>query len=124
MKCPKCGRENVPGTPFCADCGKNLFASDVCSAGAPDPAETTRSSEQAPSASSTPSEPALQAESTSVVVQPAEIFVQGIAPEPEESPADAMVDSHDARHHRWSHLHRARHRDRSGSAFRWSLGEG
>lgn len=92
MKCPKCGRENVPGTPFCADCGKNLFASDVSSAGAPDPAETTRSSEQAPSASSTPSEPAPQAESASVVVQPAEIFVQGIAPEPEEAPTDAVVD--------------------------------
>lgn len=26
MKCPKCGRENTPGAPFCADCGKNLFA--------------------------------------------------------------------------------------------------
>lgn len=25
MKCPKCGRENVDGAPFCADCGKSLF---------------------------------------------------------------------------------------------------
>lgn len=25
MKCPKCGRENAAGAPFCADCGKALF---------------------------------------------------------------------------------------------------
>lgn len=29
MKCPKCGRENVSGAPFCADCGKALYAHDV-----------------------------------------------------------------------------------------------
>lgn len=28
MRCPKCGRENTPGAPFCADCGKDLFAKD------------------------------------------------------------------------------------------------
>lgn len=63
MKCPKCGRENVDGAPFCADCGKNLFADT-----AQPEAEVSVSQIISESVSETASEPAPEPASDAVMV--------------------------------------------------------
>ncbi len=54
MKCPKCGRENTPGAPFCADCGKSLFPTDeaheTASSPTPDPLSAREALASEPSA--------------------------------------------------------------------------
>lgn len=87
MKCPKCGRENTPGTPFCADCGKNLFADSAQpaepAAAAPDTL-TVAVTEQAV-------EPAPASESMSTpIITDGGIYIAPVAeraPEPQLEPA-------------------------------------
>ncbi len=47
MKCPKCGRENTPGAPFCADCGKSLFPTDEAHEAASSPTPDLLSAREA-----------------------------------------------------------------------------
>ncbi len=76
MKCPKCGRENVPGAPFCADCGKALYAHD---------AKTDTTPEAAPEPAQTP----VPAEVVVEIATPLETAVAVEAAAPAESVASA-----------------------------------
>ncbi|MCI9129759.1 MAG: DUF4013 domain-containing protein [Eggerthellaceae bacterium] len=116
MKCPKCGRENVNGAPFCADCGKALggLVSETPKAEVPkaetpkvEKAEAAKASDDVPFipvvtdgavviAPSTepvaaPEPAAVEVESVAVEAEPQQAAVEMTAVEVTAEPAPAAV---------------------------------
>lgn len=87
MKCPKCGRENVDGAPFCADCGKSLFPAHDQEA--PVAAVTEVIIEPlATSNDPAPTEPATEPDAVPTpIISDGAIYIGPVAdPEPEPTP--------------------------------------
>lgn len=82
MKCPKCGRENVDGAPFCADCGKNLF-----------PVRTPAEAE-APAAEAEASAAEVKTPAAEVVI---EALTETVTPAPAKASAAPAASSEEAR---------------------------
>lgn len=100
MKCPKCGRENVDGAPFCADCGKSLFpVRTPADAGAAAEAPVAEVVIQAEAPAAAPAEADADAVPTPIISDGA-IYIGPMtdpAPEPEPvpdpEPASAFVQA-------------------------------
>lgn len=93
MKCPYCGRENIPGSPFCADCGKRLSAPEARTAEATPVAETPATVEPVPAPEPAPvAEPALAEEAVPTpIISDGAIYLAPVTEIMAEEPAAEPV---------------------------------